>query len=658
MPAIRKILVANRGEVALRVIKTARSLGISTVAVYSSADAASAHVRAAHFAVHIGEAAPSASYLNIAAVLAAARASGADAVHPGYGFLAENAGFAQACRDAGLVFIGPSAEAIRAMGDKANAKILMRGAGVPCVPGYDGENQDPGALRAAATRIGYPVMIKATAGGGGRGMRIVASPDAFDAALASAKSEAAHAFGSDRVILERVISNPRHIEIQVVADSHGNAIHLGERDCSVQRRHQKVIEEAPGPGVGASLRERMGTAAVDAARAIRYEGVGTLEFLLDEHGEFYFMEMNTRLQVEHPVTEAITGLDLVALQIAAAQGEPLPLTQQEVRFTGHAIEVRLCAEDEHNNFMPQSGVFTRWSAPDGVRVETAVSSGAEVSPYYDSMFAKIIAWGRDREQARSRLVAALRDTVAFGVKTNKALLTRCLEHPQFVRGGVGTGFLEACRGEIFRDKDNAPAPPHIVALAAAALYAHGGSQHRLAPLARQPAIIHLRDALSGAVSVAKVTRSADGAYQVALPQQAIEMELAPVGEGVLHWTHAGVSALVSCLRHDGGIDLQVDGEVYAFEDVTYAPAASAAGDSAADGRVRAAMNGRVAAVFIEPGTMVKKGDALLTLEAMKMEYRHTAPADGIVSGLTVAAGDQVTTGKLLVELTLAAAEAA
>ncbi|MES2756336.1 MAG: acetyl-CoA carboxylase biotin carboxylase subunit [Pseudomonadota bacterium] len=655
MPTIRKILVANRGEVALRVMKTARALGIQTVAVYSSADAASAHVRAADMAVHIGEAAPSASYLNVAAVLAAAKASGADAVHPGYGFLAENAGFAQACRDAGLTFIGPSAEAINAMGDKANAKILMRRAGVPCVPGDDGADQDPAVLRAAAARVGYPVMIKATAGGGGRGMRIVNAADEFDAAMASAKSEAANAFGSDRVILERVIHNPRHIEIQVVADSVGNAIHLGERDCSVQRRHQKVIEEAPGVGISAELRERMGAAAVTAALAIGYEGVGTLEFLLDESGEFYFMEMNTRLQVEHPVTEAITGLDLVELQIAVAQGQPLPLAQQDVRLSGHAIEVRLCAEDEHKNFMPQSGVFTRWSAADGVRVETAVSSGSEMSPYYDSMFAKIIAYGRDREEARSQLVAALTNTVVFGVKTNKALLTRCLEHPLFVRGGMGTGFLEAGRAEIFRDAADAPAT--VVALAAAAFCAHDGDHQQAAPLGRPLAVIHLRDALSGNVTVARVAHTSAGHYAVALPDQNIDVALARSGKEEMRCTVDGVSSVVPYLRHDGGIDLQIDGQVHSFEDVTFAPA-SAAADGGADGRVRAAMNGRVAAVFVATGTAVKAGDPLLTLEAMKMEYRHCAPADGIVSNLTVAAGDQVTSGKLLVELRLAASAAA
>jgi geranyl-CoA carboxylase alpha subunit len=655
MPSIRKILVANRGEVALRVMKTARALGIQTVAVYSTADAASAHVRAADLAVHIGEAAPSASYLNIAAVLSAAKASGADAVHPGYGFLAENADFAQACRDAGLIFIGPSAAAINAMGDKANAKILMRRAGVPCVPGDDGVDQDPAALHAAAARVGYPVMIKATAGGGGRGMRIVHSPAQFGAALASAKSEAANAFGSDRVILERVIHNPRHIEIQVVADCAGNAIHLGERDCSVQRRHQKVIEEAPGVGISEALRERMGTAAVTAARAIQYEGVGTLEFLLDDSGEFYFMEMNTRLQVEHPVTEAITGLDLVALQIAVAQGQPLPLAQQDVRFSGHAIEVRLCAEDEHNNFMPQSGVFTRWSAADGVRVETAVSSGSEMSPYYDSMFAKIIAYGRDREEARSRLVAALTGTVVFGVKTNKALLTRCLEHPLFVRGGMGTGFLEAGRDAIFRDA--ADAPPSVVALAAAALCAHDANHQQSAPMGRQSAVIHLRDALSGTVTIARIAHTAACNYAVTLPDQTIDVVIARTGNGALRCTSGGVSSVVPFLRHDGGIDLQVDGQVHSFDDVTYAPAAAAA-DGASDGKVRAAMNGRVAAVFVAPGAAVKAGDTLLTLEAMKMEYRHCAPADGIVSGLTVAAGDQVGTGKLLVELTLAVPAAA
>ncbi|WP_438998865.1 acetyl-CoA carboxylase biotin carboxylase subunit, partial [Variovorax beijingensis] len=439
--SFHKILVANRGEIALRVMRTARAMGHRTVAVYSSADADAEHVRQADQAVWIGEPLPAQSYLNIAAIVEAAHSSGAEAVHPGYGFLAENAEFAQACRDAGLVFIGPSPEAIRAMGDKAAAKRLMQAAGVPCIPGYQGEDQRAATLAAEAARIGWPVMIKATAGGGGRGMRLAPSADAFAELLQSAQSEALHAFGDATVILERAIAAPRHIEIQVFADRHGNAIHLGERDCSVQRRHQKLIEESPSPAVSGALRERMGAAAVAAARAIGYEGAGTLEFLLDAKGAYWFMEMNTRLQVEHPVTEAVAGLDLVELQLRVAAGEPLPLAQQDVRLSGHAIEVRLCAEDPRQGFMPQSGTLAAWRPSPALRVEHALRDGAAVPPFYDSMIAKLVAHGPTREEARRRLVAGLQDTVALGLATNQQFLQRALSHPVFAGGSATTAFI-------------------------------------------------------------------------------------------------------------------------------------------------------------------------------------------------------------------------
>ncbi len=429
-----KILIANRGEIALRIMATCRRLGYGVVAVYSDADRESLHVREADQAVRIGEALPAQSYLNIAAIIAAAKASGAGAVHPGYGFLAENEDFAQACRDAGLVFIGPSPELIKAMGNKAGAKEIMQKAGVPVVPGYQGADQSDAVMLAEARTIGFPVMIKAVAGGGGRGMRLVADESEFAGALRSARSEANAAFGDGTVILERAIPNPRHIEIQVFGDRYGNAIHLGERDCSVQRRHQKLIEEAPSPAVSPKLRQRMGEVAVAAVRSLRYEGAGTLEFLLDERGEFYFMEMNTRLQVEHPVTEAITGLDLVELQLRVAGGEPLGLVQEDIKFSGHAIEVRLCSEDAEADFMPQSGTMARWQMPEGVRVEHALQSGSEIPPFYDSMIAKLIGSGSNREEARSRLICGLEQTVAFGVTTNQSFLMACLRHPAFAQG--------------------------------------------------------------------------------------------------------------------------------------------------------------------------------------------------------------------------------
>src|SRR5690349_72506 len=417
--AFRKILIANRGEIALRIMRTARRLGYGVVAVYSDADREAMHVRQADKAVRIGGALPAQSYLNIGAIIAAAKSSGADAIHPGYGFLAENEEFARASRDAGLVFIGPSPEAIKAMGDKAGAKEIMQAAGVPCLPGYQGADQSDTAMLAAAHSIGFPVMIKAAAGGGGRGIRLVADATAFPDALRGARSEAQSAFGDATVILERAISDPRHIEIQVFGDAFGNAFHLGERDCSVQRRHQKLIEEAPSPKVTPELRARMGSVAVNAIKSIGYEGAGTLEFLLDQSGNFFFMEMNTRLQVEHPVTEAITGLDLVELQLRIASGEPLALRQEDIQFSGHAMEVRLCSEDAAHDFVPQSGRMALWRMPGGLRVEHALYSGSEISPFYDSMLAKLISHGATREEARRRLIDGLEQTAAFGVTTNQ-----------------------------------------------------------------------------------------------------------------------------------------------------------------------------------------------------------------------------------------------
>ncbi len=389
-------------------------------------------------------------YLNIGNIIAAARATGADAVHPGYGFLAENAAFAAACRDAGLVFIGPSPEAITAMGNKAGAKRLMLDAGVPCIPGYHGDDQSAAALKMAAEKIGFPVMIKAAAGGGGRGMRLVEAAGQFAGALAGARSEAQSAFGDAEIILEKAIDDPRHIEIQIFGDRHGNVIHLGERDCSIQRRHQKIIEEAPSPAVSPLLREKMGAAAVAAAKAIDYVGAGTVEFLLDRAGQFYFMEMNTRLQVEHPVTEAITGIDLVELQLRVAHGEKLPFTQGDISFNGHAIEVRLCAEDVTRDFMPQSGTMELWRAPEKtLRVEHALESGTEISPYYDSMIAKLVGFGRTRDEARRKLISGLEEMVALGPRTNQRFLIDCLAHDAFASGKATTAFV----GTLWRRLD-------------------------------------------------------------------------------------------------------------------------------------------------------------------------------------------------------------
>ena len=426
--SFEKVLVANRGEIACRVLQSARSLGYRTVAVFSEADAGARHVQLADEAVCIGPATAAESYLNVPALLDACRRSGADAVHPGYGFLSENADFAAACAEAGVTFIGPPAEAIRLMGSKRLSKIAMQEAGVPCVPGYQGEDQSDDTLIKEAEAVGLPLMIKASAGGGGRGMRVVTEPQQIAAQLKSARQEAKSSFGNDELILERAVINPRHVEIQVFGDHHGNVIHLGERDCSVQRRHQKVVEEAPSPVVDEDLRRRMGEAAVNAAKACDYVGAGTVEFLLGADGEFYFLEMNTRLQVEHPVTELVTGQDLVAWQLRVAAGEPLPLTQEQVRLTGHAMEVRLYAEDPAQGYLPQTGPVLSWrpASGEGVRIDHGLVDGAEVGSHYDPMLAKIIAFGASRDEARRRLIRAVEDTVLMGLDDNRRFLERVM----------------------------------------------------------------------------------------------------------------------------------------------------------------------------------------------------------------------------------------
>ena len=511
-----KILIANRGEIALRIMRTARRLGYGVVAVYSDADRDALHVREADQAVRIGEALPAQSYLNIDAIIAAAKASGADAVHPGYGFLAENEDFAQACRDAGLVFIGPSPEAIKAMGNKAGAKEIMQTAGVPCVPGYQGADQSDAVMLAEANKIGFPVMIKAVAGGGGRGMRLVADAAAFPDALRSARSEAQGAFGDPTVILERAIVDPRHIEIQVFGDRYGNAIHLGERDCSVQRRHQKLIEEAPSPAVSPKLRARMGAVAVAAVKSIRYEGAGTLEFLLDHSGEFYFMEMNTRLQVEHPVTEAITGLDLVELQLRVASGEPLGLTQEDIKFSGHAIEVRLCSEDAGHDFMPQSGRMALWQMPDGIRVEHALQSGSEIPPFYDSMIAKLISHGADpRRGARQ---ADLRPGADRRVRRHhQSGISRRLPAPSRLCRGRGDHGVhrQASRRICWRRARMQPRRPRwrrCCSTSPIPMRRHGASGRSLAATFPLP----LRIELDHGVHELEIVRERDGGYVASL----------------------------------------------------------------------------------------------------------------------------------------------
>ncbi|MEO8321949.1 MAG: acetyl-CoA carboxylase biotin carboxylase subunit [Bradyrhizobium sp.] len=642
-----KILIANRGEIALRIMRTARRLGYGVVAVYSDADRDALHVREADQAVRIGEALPAQSYLRIDAIIAAAKASGASAVHPGYGFLAENEDFAQACRDAGLVFIGPSPEAIRAMGNKAGAKDIMQKAGVPCVPGYQGADQSDAVMLKEARKIGFPVMIKAVAGGGGRGMRLVVDDKAFPDALRSARSEAQGAFGDPTVILERAIVNPRHIEVQVFGDRYGNAIHLGERDCSVQRRHQKLIEEAPSPAVTPRLRARMGAVAVDAVRSLRYEGAGTLEFLLDPSGEFYFMEMNTRLQVEHPVTEAVTGLDLVELQLRVASGEPLGLVQEDIKFSGHAIEVRLCSEDAGHDFMPQSGIMALWQMPEGLRVEHALQSGSEIPPYYDSMIAKIISHGATRDEARGKLISGLEQAAAFGVTTNQGFLISCLRHPGFAGGEATTAFIGDHRSELLAPRHDAEWETFLAGLLLyltnpfAPRWQSGRSLAATFPLP-------VRVELDQGVHDVDIVRDRDGSYQ-GLENKIYRVEVHSVGNDTVRFTSNGLMESFKWSRDGNRLHFLYRGSTITAHDLTLAAPVSAAA-SGGDGKVRAAMNGRVVAVLVKPGDKVTAGQPVMTLEAMKMEHVHTAGVAGTVSAIDVTEGEQVTTGKIVVEI--------
>jgi len=645
----KKILIANRGEIACRIIRTAQALGYRTVAVYSEADAQALHVALADEAVCIGPAPVRESYLNVAALLAAARSTGADAVHPGYGFLSENDGFAQACLDAGLVFIGPDPQAILKMGNKAGAKRLMLAAGVPCVPGYQGTDQSDATLLTKAAEIGFPIMVKAAAGGGGRGMRLVEHPQDLAVALVSARSEAGNAFGSEELILERAVMEPRHVEIQVFGDRHGHIIHLGERDCSIQRRHQKVFEEAPSPAVTPALRAHMGAAAVAAARSVNYVGAGTVEFLLDREGRFYFLEMNTRLQVEHPVTECITGLDLVAWQIAVARGEPLPLTQEQVQLNGHAIEVRLYAEDPYAGFLPQSGDVALWSPPtgEGVRVDHGLASGQTVSPHYDPMIAKIIAHGATRDQARRRLIGALQRTRLLGLPHNRAFLEAVASHPAFAAGETTTAFIARHFGAAALVR---PAPDSLaLALASTLWFEASATPLAAAPWrssgpARWPMLIgegEHRHAVH-------ITATGSHSYTLEVGAALHHITLSGREGECLQLIADGVQQHATAVFAGGVLHLELGKLSASFEDLTYDPPAAAAGS--AESRVLAPMNGRVLAVDVQHGDTVTKGQRLVVLEAMKMEHQLLARRDGVVDQVAVRAGDQVATRALLVSL--------
>jgi len=634
------VLIANRGEIACRVIRAARAEGCRVVAVYSDADADAPHVRLADVAMRIGPAAPSRSYLLGANIIAAAKASGAEAIHPGYGFLSENAEFAQSVLDAGLILIGPPPSTMRAMGDKSAAKLRMVEAGVPTAPGYHGEDQSAARFLAEAGRVGYPVMIKASAGGGGRGMRIVRAASEMEAALRAASAEAQSAFGDGRLLLERALIDARHVEVQVFGDEHGAIVHLGERDCSIQRRHQKVIEESPSPAVSPELRGRMGEAAVRAAAAVGYVGAGTVEFLLDASGSFYFLEMNTRIQVEHPVTEAVTGLDLVRLQFQVAQGKPLPFHQADVRWTGHAIETRLCAEDARANFTPGTGDIVAWrpGAGEGVRVDHGLREGGMVSPYYDSLLAKIIAHGDDREQARRRLIAALKDTLLAGVVSNRDFLIEALQQPAFIEGAATTGFIAAMPARA------AGAPPALALALAALLYDENDGPGAPSPAWRRtPLLLE-----TGGANVALSIQRSGADWTAAIDGETVSLTLSSRADNQIRFVHEGRGGHANYARWGDHLKLDMDGVGYDFIDRTYAP--PRLDDDSADGGVRSPVSGVLVGVDAHTGDRVKRGQALATVEAMKMQYVILAPIDGIIAAAPSAAGVQIPLRGLLFEI--------
>ncbi|MFN3955817.1 MAG: acetyl/propionyl/methylcrotonyl-CoA carboxylase subunit alpha [Pararhodobacter sp.] len=637
------ILIANRGEIACRIIRTAHAMGYRTVAVFTDADAGAPHTLLADRALRLGPGERATSYLDAAGLVQAARAAGAQAVHPGYGFLAEDAGFARLCAEAGLAFIGPAPETIAMMGDKGHAKAAMAAAGVPCLRGHEGAGHDDAALIEAATGIGFPLMVKAAAGGGGKGIRRVDEAADLPEAIARARSEAERSFGRGDLILERALIAPRHIEIQVLADGHGGVVHLGERECSIQRRHQKLLEEAPSPFLTSDLRARMGAAAVAAARACGYVGVGTVEFLVDAAGDFYFLEMNTRLQVEHPVTEAIHDLDLVEWQIRVARGEALGFTQEALQPQGHAIELRLCAEDPAQGFLPQTGRVLRWQPPAGLRCDHGIAEGGEIGAQYDSLLAKLIAHGPDRETARRRLLAGLERMVLLGVSHNQAFLAALLRHPAFIEGRTTTAFLEAEFGADL-GLEPAAAPDSAMLALGALLFATRGADplpHRLGWSNR------------GALPLMMLLMAGEAVYEVAL-------RLRPGPEAVLE--DGRVLRLIGCsgglcrYRIDGtecSVPFAFDGARLflpglALDDRTHAPAAQRAAEG--DGQVLAPMAGAVAAVTVGPGERVAQGQTVVVLEAMKMEHPLRAALAGRVRHVTVAPGAQVSARQLLIEI--------
>lgn len=655
MKSIETVLVANRGEIAVRVMRTAKAMGLKTVAVYSDADAQALHVRVADVAVPLGGNTATESYLASDAILMAARDTGADAIHPGYGFLSENTAFAAACAEAGVVFIGPPAGAVEIMGDKALAKRAMLEAGVPCIPGYQDDDQSDETLCREANAMGMPVMIKAAAGGGGRGMRRVADPDQLLQSIALARAEAQGAFGNGDLILERLVEGARHVEVQVFADTQGNVIHLGERDCSLQRRHQKVVEESPCPIMTPELRHAMGTAAVEAARAVSYVGAGTVEFLLDPSGEFYFLEMNTRLQVEHPVTECVTGFDLVQWQIRIAQGEPLPVRQEDVNLVGHAIEVRLCAEDPAAAFLPSAGPVTWFTVPanEGLRIDSGIETGDAISPFYDSMVAKVIAWGETRETARLRLRSALRNTTLTGVTHNRAFLLELLDTEAFIGGEATTDFVDQKYPEGFT-----PEVGVSTTLAAAiALQQELAAQHYFA------SALSVNDELRGWVSTGRVTRH----HRYKVGEDAFNASIASESAGhyQVELLEASHTVVLQGLEQ-GRATLLVDGqrEVLGFHSANESALDIAshrfeftlvnsdlvppeAQEDVQGGRVVAPMHGQLVALLVESNQSVDKDQRLAVFEAMKMQHEILAPVGGVITDLKGQVGQQMAAGDVM-----------
>ncbi len=663
---IRKLLVANRGEIACRVMRTCRSLGIATVAVFSDADACARHVREADEALHIGESVASASYLNIPAILAAARRAGADAIHPGYGFLAENADFAAACDAAGLTFVGPSADVIQRMGSKREAKRLAADAGVPVVPGYAGEDMSDARLLAAAQEVGFPVMVKASAGGGGKGMRIVTDASELPAALAAARREALSAFGDETLLLEKALIEPRHIEIQIFGDSHGAVIALGERECTIQRRHQKVIEETPSIALSPEQRALMSAAAVAIGRTLGYSGAGTVEFIVDRDGAFYFLEVNTRLQVEHPVTELVTGLDLVRWQILVAEGHPLPVAQQQVTFSGHAVEARVYAEDPASDGLPQAGVVALWRAPegDGVRVDAGVATGDTISPWYDPMVAKISAHGATRDEALRRLDAALRHTVLFGVRSNLDYVRRVLLHPDHRAGRISTAFLDQHAADLL------PAEPDTLVdgLTPAQLAALAITMQRLGEMPaptpttwrnnRNRPLLEVYKQAPGNAAPSDVrlalTPQRAGWYSVAFGADGEEGQTYSVRvrerQGPDIWLEIEGHALrmVALEAQPEEWWARVAGETIRLLRQPPLPAPGAA--RASNDALTAPMPGQVIAVLVAEGQAVTAGAPLMILEAMKMEHTIRAPHDGVVAAIHYHPGDQVRAAAVLLDV--------